>query len=78
MRGDTTTMHLQLEINNKFSTTIKEHLKRQLFTPFAYSSQVLLSTGFHHNTLQGFQPTEGDDWPELTELAIDKRTFLAS
>ena len=36
MRHGATDMPLQLEFDYRFSRTIKERLKRQFFTPFAY------------------------------------------
>ena len=68
MRSGATDMPLQLEFDYRFSRAIKERLKRQCFTPFAYFTAPksyypqVFTPGFHHHTLQGFtqvMPSKG-------------------
>ena len=47
-------MPLQLEFDYRFSRAIKERLKGQCFTPFAYFTVPSLYAGFHQHLLQWF------------------------
>ena len=61
MKSDATVMPLQLDFYYRFSRAIKEQLKRQRFTPFAYFTasksyypQVFITT--HYEDLPKLHP----------------------
>ena len=74
MRSGATDMPLQLEVDYRFSRAIKERLKRQCFTPFAYFTapksyypQVLTST--YYNDLPKLRPLKPH---KLTEKQVSE------